>query len=295
MNVGILYATGAYLIWGFLPLYWKALQTVPAPQILAHRMVWSLAFLAMLITSKGQWGVLLKSLHSRRTLVTYTGAALLLTVNWLTYIWGVNAGYIIETSLGYFINPLVNVLFGVILLREKLRPFQWVPIALAAVGVLYLTISYGRLPWIALTLAFTFAFYGLLKRQARLASLQGLTLETMILFLPALGFLLFQDSVGTGAFLHQGTLNSFLLAFTGIVTALPLLLFAAAAPRINFSLLGLLQYMAPTIQFIIGVWVFHEPFTQARIIGFSLIWLALILYSSESYFHRQHKAAVRVT
>lgn len=232
------------------------------------------------------------AIQSRKTLATFSVAAVLIGVNWLTYIWGVNAGYIVETSLGYFINPLVSVLFGVIFLKENLRSLQWIPIILAAIGVLYLTISYGALPWIALVLALTFGLYGLIKKTTPLNSLHGLSLETGILFLPALFFLLFAEGRGTGLIGHTGWIVTFLLIFTGIVTALPLLLFASAAKQINLSTLGILQYIAPTMQFVIGVVIYGEPFTQSRLIGFSIIWIALLIYSLEGVLQKHRSAQV---
>lgn len=287
MNKGILYAIGAYGIWGFLPIYWKALQSIPADQILAHRFVWSFLFLLAIIYWKKEWPRLKTAFTSPRMLAIYGLAASLLAVNWLVYIWAVNAGFIVETSLGYFINPLVNVLLGVIFLRERLRVMQWVPVALAAGGVLYLTFSYGAVPWIALVLASTFGLYGLLKKTAPLPALQGLSLETGILFMPAAVYLLFKETQGTGALGHGGAAETTLLLLAGVITAFPLLLFGASARRINLSTLGILQYMAPTIQFLLGVLVYGEPFTQARLIGFSVIWLALILYTTENILARR--------
>jgi len=292
LNRGVLNAIGAYVIWGFLPIYWKALQQVPALQILNHRVVWSLVFLAILISARKNWSPLRQAIRQPKIVLVYGLAACLLAVNWLTYIWGVNAGFIVETSLGYFINPLVNVLLGVLFLREKIRPLQWVPIGMATAGVLYLTFSYGSLPWIALVLAFTFALYGLLKKTAPLGSLHSLTLETGILFVPSLLYLVYVALQGSGIFIEYNTLTNLLLVFTGVVTAVPLLLFGAAARSINLSLLGLLQYIAPTCQFLIGVLIYNEPFTQARLIGFSIIWAALFLYWLESFL--AHRRASRL-
>lgn len=287
MNRGVWYAIGAYILWGFLPVYWKALQTVPALQILNHRVVWSLIFLAGILLVRRNWEPLRAALGSPRILLIYLVTSCLLGVNWLTYIWGVNEGFIVETSLGYFINPLVSVLLGVIFLREKLRLWQWFPVGLAALGVLYLTISYQALPWIALVLAFTFGLYGLVKKIAPLGSLHSLALETALLFLPSLGYLLWAEAQGMGAFGHTGWTTSLLLVFTGVVTALPLLLFGAGARLIPLSLIGLLQYMAPTIQFLIGVLIYGEPFTPQRMIGFGIIWAALVIYSLEGVLNKQ--------
>jgi chloramphenicol-sensitive protein RarD len=289
MSKGTWHAFFAYLMWGFFPVYWKLIQAAPAPQILAHRIVWSFVLLAGVITLRKDWGVIRQAASNRRSLLAFFIAACLLAVNWLTYIWGVNAGYVIETSLGYFINPLVSVMLGMIFLREKLRPWQWLPVTLATAGVLYLTFSYGQLPWIALVLAFTFGLYGLAKKIAPLGSLHGLTLETSLLALPALGYLLFAESQGVGALGHTGWSVGILLVLTGAVTSIPLLLFGSAARLIPLTTIGLMQYIAPTCQFLLGVWVYHEPFSRNSLIGFSLIWVALAIFWIENY--RAHSAS----
>ena len=283
MNKGTLYATGAYLLWGVLPIYWKTIHSVPAPQILANRIVWSFLFLAGIITLRKEWPILKQVTANRRTLVIYFVASCLLSVNWLTYIWGVNAGFIVETSLGYFINPLVSVLLGMIFLRERLRPLQWAPVIIATLGVIYLTVSYGTLPWIALVLAFTFGVYGLAKKTAPLGSLHGLTLETSFLAPLSLIFLLVMEGQGTGALGHSGLLGNALLVLTGVVTAFPLLLFGSAARQIPLTTIGILQYIAPTCQFLIGVLMYHEAFTHDRLIGFGMIWVALAIFWLEGY------------
>ncbi|HNB50917.1 MAG TPA: EamA family transporter RarD [Anaerolineales bacterium] len=285
-NKGILYGIGAYALWGFFPIYWKLLHHVPALELLSHRIVWSFLLLMAVILVSRQ-GTDFRKLLTPRTIGIYLIAAVLIGGNWGMYVWAVNAGHIVETSLGYFINPLVSVLLGLVILREKLRPAQWGPILLALSGVVYLTFTFGRLPWIALTLAFTFGFYGLVKKLAPLSSLYGLTLETGLLFLPALIFLGSAEMTGAGAFLHTGTTSDLLMFGAGVVTTIPLLMFASAAKRIPLTLIGLLQYLAPTIQFLIGVFVYHEPFDTTRLIGFGLVWLALIIFAGESYLaHR---------
>ena len=241
MKKGFWYAIGAYASWGILPIYWKLLHHVPAFQLLSHRIVWSFFALIIVIVVTSRLKEFQSAALNPRILRTYFSAAVLLAINWLTYVWAVNSGHIVETSLGYFINPLLSVLLGVIFLREHLRLLQWIPIGLAAFGVLYLTIAYGSLPWIALTLAFSFAFYGLVKKIAPLGSLYGLTLETGILVIPAICFLFYSDIAGTGAFMHAGTLSDSLLVGAGIVTTIPLLMFASAAQRIPLSLVGILQ------------------------------------------------------
>ncbi|HRE29276.1 MAG TPA: EamA family transporter RarD, partial [Anaerolineales bacterium] len=212
-------------------------------------------------------------------------------VNWLIYIWAVNAGYIVETSLGYYINPLLSVLLGVFVLRERLRPLQWAPLALAAAGVVYLTVSYGSLPWIALSLAFSFAVYGLVKKKAPLSALHGLTFETGVLFIPALAMVVGAGVVGTSGLALRWPVTAALLLGTGIITTVPLLLFASAARQISLTLIGVLQYVAPTMQFLLGVLVYHEPFSHTQLIGFGMVWAALILFSLEGvWFARLHAA-----
>ena len=251
MNKGVLAGIAAYLFWGFFPIYLKALQVVPSLQIMLHRLVWSFLFVMLLILLRRDWPRFKSSISSPRVLLTYTLTAVLLASNWLIYIYGVNSGQVIETSLGYFINPLLLVALGVIILRERLRPMQWFPVGLAALGVLYLTLQYGSVPWLALAVAFSFGMYGLIKKIAPLGSLHGLSLETGILFIPATIYLFYAESQGIGVFGHQGLSVTILLVFTGVVTALPLLLFGFAARTIPLSLLGILQYIAPIFQFLL--------------------------------------------
>ncbi|MGE5252253.1 MAG: EamA family transporter RarD, partial [Bacteroidota bacterium] len=286
MRRGILYGIGAYALWGFFPIYWKLLHHVPALQLLGHRILWSFILLALIVLIVRQWREFRLALRPK-TLRIYTLAAVLLAINWLTYVWAVNAGFIVETSLGYFINPLLSVLLGVVILRERLRPAQWIPIGLAAAGVLYLTVVYGKLPWIALTLAFSFGFYGLVKKLAPLSSLFGLTLETGILLIPAVLYLLVAQLNGSGAFLHTGTRSDLLMVGAGVATTVPLLMFASAARQIPLTMVGLLQYIAPTLQFLIGVFIYREPFDLSHFIGFGLVWIALIIFWVENYLaHR---------
>lgn len=292
MNKGILYALGAYIMWGLFPIYWKWLHDVQATQVIGHRISWSFLLLAIVVIATGQWKKFRTSL-TPRVLGIYLVAGLLLSANWLIYVWGVNAGHVVETSLGYFINPLLSVLLGVIFLKERLRPAQWLPIGLATLGVLYLTWTYGSLPWIALSLAFTFGFYGLVKKTAPLGSLYGLTLETGLVFLPALGYLLFAEGSGQGAFGHTGILTLLLLVGAGPITTIPLLMFASAARRIPLTMVGIMQYIAPTLQFLLGVLVYKEAFTTTSLVGFSLVWLALIVFWTEGALARRgRKAAI---
>jgi len=283
---GTAFAFAAYGLWGFFPIYFKALHGVPALQIMTHRVVWSFVVLAALLLLRREYLAFKASLKPRTVLI-YLAAGVLLAVNWLVYVWAVNAGFVLESSLGYFINPLVSVLLGVIFFRERLRPMQWAPIGLAAAAVVYLALSYGSLPWIALSLAFSFGFYGLMKKIAPLSSLHGLSLETAVLFLPALGYLLFAEFNGSGAFMHAGAAPTLFMAFSGLVTVIPLLLFSSAARMVPLSTLGIIQYVAPTLQFLIGVLVFHEPFPRARAVGFVLIWSALAIYATDSLWRNR--------
>lgn len=286
MNKGILSGLAVYVMWGFFPIYWKYLHSVPAVQVIGHRIGWSFLFLVAIVLISRRWNDF-RSLLQPKVIGIYAIAAILLTVNWLVYVWGVNAGFIVETSLGYFINPLLSVSLGVLFLRERLRPTQWVPVGIAAIGVIYLTTVYGRLPWIALSLAFSFGFYGLVKKLAPLGPLYGLTLETGIVFPVALIYLLMVELSGTGSFLHTDALTNILLIGAGAVTTIPLLLFASAAKQIPLSMIGLLQYVAPTLQFLIGVFVYKEPFDRAHFIGFGIVWVALVIFWVENYMARR--------
>lgn len=293
MNLGILYATLAFFCWGLFPLYFHALDEVPPQEILAHRMLWSLLFLVIVLTVRQQWKWLPKVLRQPRILASFVASALLLTANWFIYIWSVNNGHVIDASLGYFINPLINVLLGLVVLKEKLRRGQWIAMAVAASGVAWLTWQAGELPWIALILGITFGGYGLLRKTAALAALEGLSLETMILFPLALVYVLWLSWHGHNAFLntpHDST--RWLLAAAGPITAIPLLLFAAGARKIPMAVLGLIQYLSPTMQALLGVWVFHEAFPTARLVGFLVIWTALILYVLEGLWMSRRNSAI---
>jgi chloramphenicol-sensitive protein RarD len=285
----VAYGAAAYLIWGLFPLYWPLLEPAGSVEILAHRIVWSLVFVlgVLAVTRSWAWiGPLLADRVSMRRMVL---AAVLIAGNWCLYIWGVNNEHVVETSLGYFINPVVTVMIGVLVLRERLRPVQWAAIALGTVAVLVLTVDYGRPPWIALGLAFSFATYGLLKKQVgtRVGAVQSLTVETAVLFLPALGWLLYLESTGAGQLGHSGVGHGMLLASAGVATAIPLLFFAAAARRVPLSVLGMLQYLAPVLQFLTGVLVYDEPMPASRLAGFALVWAALVLLTAESLRHRR--------
>ncbi len=287
LSKGFVMAALSYFLWGILPLYWKLVQEVPAFQILCHRIVWSLIFLLIihLIRKKLNW---LKAAFRRKKIVlTFLASSLFLSANWFTYIWAVNNGRTIEGSLGYFINPLFMVILGVIFLKERPDKWSWIAIGLAAVGIAYTITIYGEIPWVAIVLSFSFGFYGLLRKIAPLESLQGLTVETTILFLPAFAFLVFFEIQGNGAFGHLALDKNFLLSLAGIATSVPLLLFAAGARRIQLTTAGILQYIAPTFQFLIGLIIFKEEFTRQRLIGFSFVWLALIIYTMNNVRKRR--------
>jgi chloramphenicol-sensitive protein RarD len=291
MKRGPLLAAGAYLLWGVLPIYWRALAGVPALEILLHRIVWSLAVVLVLLAVRKEWQWLADGLRRPAIFRVFLVTAALLAVNWLVYLWANNNGHIVETSLGYFITPLVSVVLGLAVLHERMRPGQWLSVGIAALGVLFLVLTAGGWLWISLALALSFGFYGLLRKTARLGSLEGLTVEMAILFLPALGYLLLLSAQGEAAFGAAGASTTTLLALSGIVTAVPLLLFASGARLVPLTTLGLLQYIAPTMQFCIGVFVYHEPFDTARLLGFSIVWFALAVYSLEGYRHRRRALA----
>ena len=291
------YGVACYLLWGLFPLYWPLLEPAGAVEILAHRVVWSLVLVLGVLAVQGSWGWARSLLRDPVSFGRMSVAAVLIGANWTLYIWGVNNEHVVETSLGYFINPVVTVLIAVLVLHERLRPLQWVAIGLGALAVVILTVDYGRPPWIALGLAFSFAAYGLLKKQVgtRVGAVQSLTVETAVLFLPALGFLVLLDVRGDGQLGHSGLGPGLLLASAGIATAVPLLFFAAAARRVPLSVLGMLQYLAPVLQFATGVLLYDEPMPASRLAGFTLVWAALALLSAETlrHRHRTRRDAVR--
>jgi chloramphenicol-sensitive protein RarD len=289
MSTGILYAALAFLSWGLFPLYFHHLKEVPPTEILAHRVVWSLLFLGIVLAFRRQWKWIGEMAQRPRVIGMFLGSSVLLSVNWLIYIWAVNNGHVIESSLGYFINPLVNIMFGYVLLKERLRRVQWTAIALAALGVAWLTWQSGRMPWIALALAFSFGGYGFMRKTAALGPLEGLSFETMLLFPFGMAYMAWLFSHGQLQLVQTDSFSvQTLLVLLGPTTAIPLLLFAAGARRIPLSVLGLLQYISPTMQFLLGVVVFHEAFTADKLVGFILIWSALALYAAEGlYRHRQ--------
>jgi chloramphenicol-sensitive protein RarD len=279
---GLLYGVLAFALWGLFPLYWPLLEPANAAEILAHRVLWSLVVMAVLVVAFGR-GAALRALWTRpRMRYAMIGAGVTIGFNWFTYIWGVNSGHVVETSLGYYINPLVTVLLAVTVLGERLRRLQWVALAIGGLAVVVLSAGLGRPPWISLVLAFSFGTYGLLKKQAGPGPVEGLTFEALVLAPFAIGYLVWLAYVGQATGWSQGPGHVALLATTGLVTALPLLLFAGSANRIPLSTLGLLQYIAPTAQFLLGVLVFHESMPAVRWIGFTLVWLALAILTVDS-------------
>jgi chloramphenicol-sensitive protein RarD len=285
MHSGVLSAALAYALWGLFPLYFKPLADVAATDVLAHRIVWSLMLVLGLLAARRQWAWVGDTLRQPRVLAAFAASAVLLSANWLTYIWAATHDHVVDASLGYFMTPLVNVLLGYTVLHERLRAIQWTAVALAASGVLWLAMQGGGLPWIALVLACTFGAYGLMRKTAALGALEGLALESMLLAPFALAWLGWTALQGAASFPSSSGMTNALLVGLGPVTAIPLLLFAAGARRIRMSTLGLLQYLAPSLQLVLGVWLFNEPFSPTRMIGFCLIWLALVLYSLESWRH----------
>lgn len=277
---GVLYGIAAYSMWGLFPLYWPLLKPAGAVEILSHRVVWTLAVVVAILAVRRHWSWF-RSL-TRRQFVFLTVAAITISLNWGTYIYAVNSGHVLESALGYFINPLVSVLFGVIVFRERLRTLQWAAVGLGGLAVLVLTLDYGRLPWIALVLASSFGAYGLLKKAAQVGSAESLTIETLVLLVPTLTYLIVIEGNGTGAFGHQGAGHALLMATTGIVTAIPLMCFNGAAIRVPLSTIGLLQYITPTLQFLCGVLVAREVMPPSRWVGFAVVWLALCVFTWDS-------------
>ncbi|MET0693252.1 MAG: EamA family transporter RarD [Propionibacteriaceae bacterium] len=280
---GILYGIAAYACWGLVPLFWPLVNQASALEILATRIIFSLVvsvILLLLTVPRGWWA----KIRSPRTLAMLGAAAAVVTVNWGMYIWAVNHGHVVETALGYYINPILSILLGVLLLSERLAPLQWAAVGLAAVAVIVLTIDYGHPPWISLTLAVSFATYGFLKKKVNGGAVETLTVESAFVFLPALAYLIYLQSVGTLTFGHLGAGHTLLLMSTGLVTAVPLLFFAAASTRVPLSTLGLIQYLAPTAQFLLGVWYFHEVMSPARWVGFGCVWVALMLLTGFGLF-----------
>jgi chloramphenicol-sensitive protein RarD len=291
---GFWFGFGAYFLWGIFPLYFPLLEPTGATEVLAQRIVWSLVFVGVLLAVTRGWARVRAVIADRRRLRLVAIGSVLIAVNWGVFIWAVLNGHVIETSLGYFINPLILIFLGVVVMGERLRRTQWVAIALATAAVVQLTVDYGRPPWVALTLAFSFGTYGLMKKKAGVGAVEGLGLETVILAPVALAYLGWAQLDGVAAFGHEGGLNMVLLAGTGAITAVPLLLFGGAATRVPMTTLGLLQYIAPTMHFVLGLMVFGETMTSARWVGFGLVWLALAILTVETITSRRRAVPRRV-
>lgn len=289
---GLIFGALAYLCWGFFPLYWPLLDPASPWEVLAHRIVWTLVLCIGLLTITRTWTAFAAILRRRRLMALMAVASLVISINWGAFIWGVTNGHVIETSLGYFINPLVTVLLGVFVLGEQLRRAQWVAVALGIIAVLVLTIDYGRPPWVSLVLASTFAAYGFIKKRANLGTVEALSVETTISAPFAVAYLTFLGATGTLTFGHAGTANTLLLMGTGVVTAIPLLLFGAAATRLTLTTIGMIQYLGPILQFIFGLTIFDEPMTGARWAGFVIVWSALVIFTIDAVRNRRRTRRV---
>lgn len=289
MKKGIIYGFLAYLSWGLLPLYWRLFDTMPAGEILAHRILWSFVFVAVLVTAAKCWKSLISVVKERKNRLAVLLCSIFISCNWLIFIWAVNSGNVIETSLGYYMNPLISVVFAVVFLKEKLRAGQWAAIIIAGIGVLLMAIQYGHVPWIAIVLAVSFALYGLAKKVAQLDVLLGLTWETMIVVPIAMIYITFIHADGSAAVFSLSGGSMVLLLLSGAFTALPLFWFARAAERLPLSMVGFIQYIAPTTSLLLAIFVFDEAFTEGQLVSFSFIWFALIIYTFVSF--RKSKAS----
>jgi len=273
-KLGLIYGVSAYLLWGLFPLYWPLLEPANSLEIVSHRAVWTMDFCLIVLYATKALKSTLATFKRPKVAAKLFVTTILISINWLVYIWATNNGHVVEASLGYYINPLIVIAFGVILLKERMRPLQWTAVSIATIGVLVLTIDYGRLPWVALGLALSWGSYGLMKKQLGLGALEGLAIETLIAFIPYCGYLVFIGAKGEGQFGHGAGLTALLIS-AGAITAIPLLLFNGSTTRLPFTTIGLLQYITPTIQFSIGVWIRHEAMPTARWVGFIFIWMAL--------------------
>ena len=279
---GAVYASSAFLIWGLSPIYWKVMRDIPAFEIVMHRVIWSFFFLIIVLVFQRHWNEFMAAVKKPRTFMILIPTTILLGFNWFIYIWAINNEQILQASLGYFINPLINVLLGMIFLRERLRRMQTVSLALAVIAVLYLTFYYGEFPWIALSLAFAFGFYGLIRKVAPVSSLLGLFIEMLFLSGPALAYILFLNRKGIGALFRISIKIDFFLMGSAFLTAVPLLLFTLGTRRLNLSTVGFLQYIAPSCMFLLGIFLYNEPLSSAQIFAFVLIWTALFIYSTDA-------------
>ncbi|GAA2675847.1 EamA family transporter RarD [Streptomyces lunalinharesii] len=276
-RAGLVYGLAAYTMWGLLPLYWHLLDAAAPAEILAHRMLWSLPVAVIILAALRRWSWIRPLLRQPKRLGLVLVCAVVISLNWFLYIWAVNTGHVLEASLGYFINPLVSIAFGVLVLRERLRPLQWTAVGVGTLAVVVMTVAYGRMPWIALGLALSFATYGLVKKGIKLDGIEGFSAETALQALPALGYLVFLGVRGQSVFVTGGTGQALLLAACGIATAVPLICFGASAVRLPLTTVGMLQYLAPTFQFLLGLTVFGERMPPERWAGFALVWAALVL------------------
>ncbi|TGU72791.1 EamA family transporter RarD [Geomonas terrae] len=280
---GVIYGLAAYLCWGFFPVYFKSVKVVPPLEMVSHRIVWSLAFLLLLITWKGAWPGTIEVLKRPKSLAVLTITTILIATNWLVFIYAISIGEVLQSSLGYFINPLVNVLLGFLFLHERLERPQWISLGLATTGVLYLAIQHGAIPWLSLLLALSFGLYGLIRKMLHVEPLVGLTVETLLLMPVALFYLVHLNQKGTGIFLTHGSTLDILIPMSGVVTAIPLLLFAAAGKKLRLATIGFLQYITPTMHFLLAITLFGETFTHTHLISFMFIWAGLVLYSVHAY------------
>lgn len=285
-NLGLIYAVAAYTWWGFIPIFWKQLDHVGSAEIVMHRMVWCCFLVIGLIVLMKQWRQFLVLFSQPKILLRLFMASSLVSINWGVFIWAVNNGHLVETSMGYFINPLISVLLGVVFFSERLRKGQLFALSIAMLGVLYLIIAYGTIPWISLTLAITFALYGVAKKSISVPATHGMAVETLFFVIPALVYLTYMQSNGTGQFTDSG-FNAGMLILGGLFTLIPLLLFAAAAKRVTMTVLGMTQYIGPSLQLLIGVFLYGEAFGVDRMISFGLIWLALAVYSVDQIRHQR--------
>lgn len=292
MNKGYPAAVITYLFWGISPIYWKIVASVPAVEVLGLRIWWAVPFLLIVLLLRRDFSVFRTIRQAPGKYLVYVLSAFLLAANWLVWIWSISNGYVVDASLGYFINPLLNVLMGVVLLHEHLRRMQWISLFLAMLGVLYLTINFGQFPWIAITLAGTFGLYGFIRKTAALGAINGLTIEVSVLLLPAFLLLMYLNQTATLTIPSLDLEMHFWLSLSGMITVFPLTLFAYGARRIPYSTIGFIQYIAPTGQFLLGVFLFKEQFNFAKLIGFGFIWMALLLYSFENlYYHKMRRVA----
>ncbi|MBP6718300.1 MAG: EamA family transporter RarD [Rhodoferax sp.] len=294
MNIGIVFATSAYVFWGLFPLYFTQVAEVPSLEVVLHRTVWAMVFILVILTVLKRWAWIGALRHQPRVLSAFALSALLLSTNWLVYVWAVKNGHVLDASLGYFMLPLINVALGLVFLNERPRRGQWFAVGVAATGVLWLALQTAHFPWVALVLALTFGFYGLMRKTASLGALEGLALETMMLAPLGAAVLGFWTWRGQGVLAQGNVTELSWLVLAGPLTAIPLLLFAAGARRIPMTTMGILQYISPTLQFALGIWAFNEPLQPARLFGFALIWIALVIYTVESGWMRQRAVASTV-